>query len=596
MAPRDVDGFVDLADYAVLGDGRGAALIAVDGSVDWWGTPELDSPPLFAALLDPANGGDCRLAATDPAADVQRRYLPHTNQLETTITTGTGRVRILDSLNAGSAGALPWSELARRVDGLDGEVELEFTVRPGTGLGRWQPWLADGDRGPTIRAGDLMVGIRLPDQVSSRLVDRQLTVRFTAAAGERRTFGLVVSSRAPVFLAPVDSIDARIDTTTADWHRWVNQVAWTGAGREHVLRSALALKTLVMARTGAVAAAATTSLPERIGGPKNWDYRYAWIRDAAMTIDALAALGLQEEVHAAVAWLLGSIIRHGPDVHIFFTLEGDLTGDVQHPSVPGYRGSRPVQIGNRAADQVQLGVYGDLFATVSRWIRDGHVLDIRSARALVDLADRCADAWQQEDAGIWELQTNRHYTSSKMNCWRALNCAAQLADQGHLGGGARWRSEAGRVRAWVDEHCWSETKRAYTFYAGGDELDASVLLGAQMGYDTGPAMSSTIDAITTELGRDLLVYRYTGACDEEETFVACAFWRVHALALTGRLAEADTAMRHLELHVPNDLGLMSEMSRPRDHALLGNLPQALSHLAHVNAAVALRDIEREAGR
>ncbi|MBE7190610.1 glycoside hydrolase family 15 protein [Jatrophihabitans endophyticus] len=271
-----------------------------------------------------------------------------------------------------------------------------------------------------------------------------------------------------------------------------------------------------------------------------------------------------------------------------YTLDGGLTQRTTNPPVPGYRRSRPVQIGNDATGQVQLGIYGDLFETVAGWVFAGHVLDTATSRELADLADRCADRWRHRDAGIWELHDAQHYTSSKMNCWRALTRAAELAEAGHISGPAgRWRAEADAVRGWIDEHCWSQRKQSYTFYAGTDHLDASVLLAAKFGFDRGARMSSTIDALRHELAAGPLLYRYTGADQEEATFVACAYWTVEALALVGRTDEADSLMRDLD-GLGNDVGLLSEMAEPGSFALIGNTPQALSHLAHIGAAFALR--------
>jgi GH15 family glucan-1,4-alpha-glucosidase len=588
---RDEHGYADVGDYAVLGDGRGVALVAADGAIDWWAVPRLDSPPAFAGLLDPLRGGRVELRPTDPQAAATRRYLAHTNQLQTTFVTGHGQVVVTYSLNSGSAGPLPWSELALRVEGIAGTVQLQLVVRPGDGLRSWEPWVEADPRGPILHAGSITLGLRCSPEITMSVAHEQVTGTLAVGEGERRVIGVVAADGDPLFLCDVASIDHRIDVTTRSWREWTSQVRWRGAGREQIVRSALALKTLVITETGAVAAAATSSLPERIGGPKNWDYRFAWIRDAALTIDALAVLGVEEEVHAAVAWLLHAIRDNGPDVHVMYTLSGDLPSDVRRPPVPGYRNSTPVMVGNQAAKQVQLGVYGDLFGTVANWVFGGHALDVGSARELSDLADRCADLWRHNDAGLWELGTDRAYTSSKMNCWRALDAAARLAEAGQLTGtGQRWRGEAEVIKAWVNEHCWSETKRAYTFYAGSDELDASVLIGAQLGFDDGPRMSSTIDAIATELGAGPLVYRYTGAQREEETFLACAFWRVHALTCVGRVDEAVALMNQLQA-VFNPLGLLSEMCAPGPKGLVGNLPQALSHLAFVRAAAALRDAD-----
>ena len=585
---RNSAGFAAIGDYGVLGDGHSIALVALDGSVDWWAVPRLDSAPAFAALLDPGRGGRLELRPTDIGATVTRRYLPHTNILETTFTTARGQVRVTDCLNSGNAGALPWTELARRVDGVDGEVEIEFLVAPGHGLGSWEPWCEHDDRGPVLHAGDLTMGVRASEGVDLRVSHAQVRAQFIVAEGERIVLGVVATEAEPLYLAGVDAIDARLDLTAANWRHWSTQVRWTGPGREQIVRSALALKTLMMARTGAIAAAATTSLPEQVGGAKNWDYRFSWIRDAALTIDALTACGLQEEVHAAVAWLLRTIRDNGPHVHVMYSLDGTVPTQSRHAPVPGYRHSQPVMIGNDAATQIQLGVYGDLFGTVAEWVFGGHVLDIATARELADLADRCADTWRHDDAGIWELQTSRPYISSKMNCWRALDAAARLADAGHIAGSAtRWRHEAELIKAWVQQHGWSETKQAYVFYAGSDDLDASVLLGAKFGFDTGPRMSSTINAITTELAAGPLLYRYTGVDAEEQTFIACAYWRVQALVHVGRLAEAEKLMAQLD-DVTSPLGLLAEMSTPDSGELVGNFPQALSHLALINAAAALR--------
>jgi GH15 family glucan-1,4-alpha-glucosidase len=585
---RDANGYASIGDYGVLGDGRGAALVALDGSIDWWAAPHLDSPPPFAALLDPNSGGRISLRPVEAQTTVSRRYVPHTNQLETTFTTSTGRVQVTDSLNSGSAGALPWSELARRIDAIEGKVQCELVVRPGDGLGSWQPWIEDEPRGPILHAGSLTMALQCSPEIRLHVRHDEVSATFTVAEGQRRVIGVVATDAEPLFLCDVDSIDHRIEVTADSWRQWSSQVTWEGTGREQILRSALALKTLVMARTGAVAAAATTSLPESIGGPKNWDYRFCWIRDAALTIDALAVLGFQEEVQAAVAWLLHAIRSNGPDVHVMYTLDGSLPTGVRTPPVPGYKNSQPVMIGNQAAGQIQLGVYGDLFGTVADWVFGGHVLDVGSARELSDLADRCADVWRHDDAGLWELSTNRPYTSSKMNCWRALDAAARMAEAGQLTGtGVRWRAEAAVIRAWVQEHCWSEQKQAYTFYAGTEVLDASVLLAAEFGFDRSERMSSTIDAIAAELGVGPLLYRYSGVHREEETFIACAYWRVHALTCVGRVGQARELFTQLHV-VANPLGLMSEMSAAGTGDLVGNLPQALSHLSFVRAASALR--------
>ncbi len=586
-ADRDGGGFAPLGGYAVLGDGRGLALLAADGSVDWWAAPRLDSPPVVSSVLDPARGGRLRLAPRQTPTRCERAYLPGTAVLTTTWTTASGRARVTAALDVGSAGPLPWAELALRVEGLEGTVALDLELTPGDGLRAWQPWVEVSSRGPILHAGPHTLAVCCEEQVRLEVHGRSVTGRLEVAAGRRTTLGVVAAQDDPLLLADPANVEDRLARTVEHWQRWSDGVRWAGPRRDRVLRSAVSLRLLMMSGAGAMAAAGTTALPERVGGPKNWDYRYAWVRDAAFTIDALDRLGLEEEVHAATSWLLHSARDGSRDLPVMLGLDGTTPPSQRRVDVPGYRDSTPVLVGNRAGEQRQLGIYGDLFGTVERWVRTGHVLDVHSRRQLADLADRCADTWLQDDSGIWELPEQQPWTYSKMSCWRALTAAADLADSGDLPGpGERWRSEAGRVRAWVEQHCWSQAHGAWTAWAGSEDLDAAVLLGAQAGFDTGPRMSSTIDAVGRRLGAGPLVYRYSGAAQEEETFLACAFWRVHALVLVGRREEAASLLEQLE-PVFGELGVLSEMAVAGTAEARGNLPQALSHLAHIGAVLAL---------
>jgi GH15 family glucan-1,4-alpha-glucosidase len=313
-----------------------------------------------------------------------------------------------------------------------------------------------------------------------------------------------------------------------------------------------------------------------------------WVRDTSFTADAFLALHMHEEIQSVVNWLLGAVRRTGPGLEIFYKLDGSAPASERWLEAPGYRGSQPVRSGNGAATQTQLGCYGDLFDTVLRFVEGGHLLDPATGRMLADLADRCCDIWPTQDAGIWELHTDRHYTISKMGCWVALDRAARLAEMGEIATNhaARWAREADEVRAWVNEHCWSERKRSYTFYAGTDELDAATLLAASTGFDRGERLDGTVRAVRNELGRGPLLYRYTGMDTEEGCFLACTFWLVDALTELGRLEDAATLMDEA-VALTNDVGLLAEMMDPADGAMLGNVPQALSHLALINAAVRL---------
>ncbi|MDV8055606.1 glycoside hydrolase family 15 protein [Rhodococcus sp. IEGM 1343] len=583
--PR-VDGYVPIESYGAIGDGRTVAMIADDGRIDWFPVPNLDSPPPFAALLDAGNGGYIQLTPLEEFT-VQREFVPGTNVLSTTFRTDTGTVRVTDSLNTGVAGRLPWVELARRVEGLDGTVELSWSVAPGTMLGIASPWAYDTEHGTVLRVDGLTLAVRTLGIEEVHVADRDIGGVFTTHPDSRHVLGVVGTENEPLPLPDPQHLDEGIDRTIANWRVWSDEFSYQGPWSEHVARSALALKLLLHSPSGAIAAAATTSLPENRTGGKNWDYRYAWVRDAAYTIRALQRFGLREEIHAAVAWLLKVIRVNDPLVNVFYTLGGELPGGTEQPDVPGWRGIGPVVNGNAAADQLQLMIFGDLFSIIRQYVDAGNILDAQTGRLLAAIADEACDSWQRKDAGIWELEDEQHYTSSKLGCWQALDCAVHLAEAGEIPGiPDRWKAEKERIRLYIETECWSDERQAYLAYPGADGLDASVLLAAEMDFDRGERLSSTIDALVEELGAGPLMYRYSGVSKEEVTFVACAFWRVSALSCVGRDDEAAALMDQL-VELSNDVGLYSEMIDASDGSFLGNFPQGLSHLALVNAALTI---------
>lgn len=587
--------YAPIEDHAAIGDGRTVALIDRTGRIDWLPVPTLDSAPVFAALLDDVNGGSIELA---PVAEhrMTRRYVPGTNVLETTYTTERGRVRVRDALVTGIAGRLPWAELTRAIDGLEGIVTMRWRVVPGTVLGSRSPWLDFHDR-CVIRVGDLSLGV-VADAIGPVARERSgpsgaVGATFRTHAGSEHTLVVSATEREPLHLPDPRRARAGVERTVAAWREWSAAFSYEGPWAEAVQRSALALKLLIYSPAGSIAAAATTSLPESESGGKNWDYRYAWVRDLAYTVGALVHFGLREETHAALSWLLRTIKEHGPELRIFYTLTGGADGRVEELPAPGWRGIGPVTQGNRAADQLQLGVFGDLFGIVRAYLdeADGNVLDVETGRFLADVADRVCDSWRLEDAGMWELEEPHHHTSSKMGCWQALDSAVWLAERGHIGDRAeRWAEERDRIRDWISAHCWSPERGAYLMWPGSDRLDASVLLHAPSGFDRGERMSSTIDALAAELGDGHLLYRYTGMRDEEHPFVACGFWRAAALACVGRRDEAVELM-DLLVRDSNDVGLFAEMV-DADGTAWGNFPQALSHLALIDTAIVIRDLAR----
>ncbi len=577
-----------IQDLAALGDGRSVALLAPDGGVVWWGVPNLDSPPLFDDLLDPRGGCRFAIAPIDPFR-TERRYRGDSNVLETVFTTATGQVRLTDSLNSSLAGRLPWSELARRIEGLSGSVRLRVSAVFANRNDTASPWLQPTPAGTVFHVGPVLgllrcsPGVRMVEEV-----DGAITLEVEVRAGERAMVAMLAGENEPLAVPALDDIDRRIETSAEAWQSWTETLSYAGPHRGHVRRSALALKTLLYSPSGAIAAAATTSLPERFGGDKNWDYRYAWVRDAAYTVNAFLRIGSAPESKAAFTWLLRRLGQHGPKV--LYTLDGGLAPEARElEALAGYRGSRPVRVGNAAAHQHQHGIYGDIFETAALFVGAGNILDQRSARILSDLADRCADTWRQKDAGMWELETAEHYTMSKISCWQALARAVELAERGHLASDCvpRWRRERDRITAWVDEHCWSEARQAYTFYPGTDRLDASLCLAVRFGFDRRERLSATLERVRAELSRGPLLYRYSGAEAEEGAFLACSFWLVEAYATMGRQQEAEALFQAMLDRLPAGLGVLSEMMDPDTGELLGNIPQALSHLALIHAACTL---------
>lgn len=599
-----VDGFVPIEGYGAVGDGRSAALVAADGAIDWWAVPVMDSPPLFGAALDPGTGGQFPLHPAVPCR-VERGYLPDTNVLETTFITDTGQVRVTDALNRNPDGLLAWTELVREVQAVRGEVPMRWRVAPGTQFHRTRPWAwRPGDSAPAgatplLRIGDQMAALVTEGAGESHLDLGEVSGEFTARPGSSALLALAVTDAEPVRVPSAGEIRRRLRATEESWRRWSASISYHGPDPNLVRRSALVLKMLVYAPTGAMIAAATTSLPEVIGGKRNFDYRYAWIRDTSFALEAMYRLGLDVEAHATLSWMLSAVAGTAPAIRPLYRLDGRVPTGMTELDLRGYRDTRPTFDGNNAFEQAQWGNFGDLLECV--WLavdRGGTVLDPQTARTLELLAVQVCDLWTLPDSGIWELGSKRHYTISKLGCWAALDKMIRLAGCGQVAARdvERWKAERAAIRAWVDEHCWSEVKRSYTFYAGSDELDASVLLAGRGGFCSGddPRFTQTIDAIRTELAEGPLVYRFSAAREEENAFLACSFWLIDALVRSGRTGEALDVWKGATSRA-NDLGLLSEQFDPCDDEMRGNMPQALSHAALIGAACQLRDAGRRDG-
>ena len=595
---READRFPPVRDLAAIGDKRTIALVARDGTLEWMCVAGFDGDPVFASLLDRRRGGRFALAPAD-AFEARRRYLPDTNVLETTFATSTGEVRVTDALTLASESATPYTELVRRIDGVAGRVELAWHLEPRFDFGRVSLDPVRQEGASVFHHGDLTITLQSHRAGEPHEAAGAVHGRATVEQGDVAALVMGVFDGQPAALASLDTACERLDLTRNRWERWAGMSTYDGPWRDAVMRSALALDLLVDDATGAIVAAPTTSLPERIGGERNYDYRYAWLRDANLTLEAMMRLGYHTQVQASMAWMFRAIDRTAPLLRPIYRVDGTPRVPQSERHLRGYRGSRPVHVGNSAESQLQLGNWGDLLDATWHYVDNGHVLHPRAALRLADAVDLLARVWRREDACLWELGDEAQYTQSKLASWNALRRALQLAERGQLPTEAAhaWERQADRIRTYIHDRCWSERHGAWARRAGSEEeLDASVLLASRGSFfeDDLDRLSSTVDAIFRELGAgEGLLYRYSGMQDEEGAFVACSFWAVEAMVRSGRVDEAGELMDTLVAHA-NDVGLLSEEIDPSDGAFLGNFPQALSHLALVNAADVCRRAEREA--
>jgi GH15 family glucan-1,4-alpha-glucosidase len=590
-----VDGYAPIREYALVGDGRTAALIARDGSVDWLCLPNLDSPSVFARILDAERGGSFRLEPSG-AFEAERRYLKSSNVLETTFATAEGRVRVTDAMTLTDSRQIsPMRELVRKVEALSGRVPMRWALEPRFGYGRTETrierragrWFAHAG------ADALVLGVSAPDKGDLR--NGAITGELSLASGESDVFSLSAADREPAVIPGREDAERRLEHTKRFWPEWAGRLRYEGAWPDAVTRSALALKLLTFAPSGAIVAAPTTSLPEWIGGLRNWDYRFTWLRDASFTLDALLRLGYQDEAHAFFWWLMHASRLTQPRLDVLYRLDGsERTRERLLPELTGYRGSRPVRIGNGAREQVQLDVYGAVLEAIWLYGRAVGRLDGDTGKEVARIADYVTKHWRDKDNGIWEVRAERaHYVQSKGLCWVALDRACDLGKSGLIPDRSeRWRAAANELRAWVDEHGWDDELQSYVRAPELREVDASMLTLAVFGYES-ERMNATIAAVDRELREGPYVYRYRGGDGlegDEGAFLTCSFWLVDAYARTGRLDDANALMDEL-VGLANDVGLYSEEIDPRTREFLGNFPQALTHLALINAAVRIADVE-----
>jgi GH15 family glucan-1,4-alpha-glucosidase len=595
--------FRPIADYGMLADCHSAAHVDTSGSIDWLCLPHYDSSALFARILDP-DAGHWSIRPAEPFTST-RRYLPGTLVLETTFTTDSGVVRLTDAMavpegqRSHDLGKDAPHEVLRLVEGVAGEVEmlLELAPRPEYGLVR-PLFRATSEGGRTFGSCQLAVAAG----VAVTVKDATMNAAFTVAQGDSAGFALrwAAPHESEIEATPAAQVAARIADTAEAWQSWEKEHdVYEGPHKELVQFSARVLKGLTFRPTGAIVAAPTTSLPEDEGGERNWDYRFAWIRDASLTLEALYIGACPDEASDFVSFMTsaaGGRVKGG-SLQIMYGIRGehDLS-ERELPHLRGWRDSSPVRVGNGAWGQTQLDVYGELLNTIHIYKERLGDLHPEIQEFAAELADAAADGWRGEDAGMWEMRGEpRHHLSSKVLCWAALDRAVKLAPAlGPYAKAEAWAEERDRVRAAILERGWSEARQAYAQSFDSDDLDAAALLMPILGFlpADDPRMRSTIEAIARDLTEDGLVLRYRNSAEgvnpdgligEEGTFVICSFWLVSCLAKAGEVERAAALFDQLAGYA-NDLGLLAEEIDTARGEQLGNFPQAFSHIGLITAA------------
>jgi GH15 family glucan-1,4-alpha-glucosidase len=590
-----------ISDYALISDCHGAALVCRDGAIDWCCLPRIDHSSCFGRLLDRERGGFCSIAPVDPAAGgAMREYLDGTMVLRTVMTATSGQAAVTDLMPVDAAyPRRSLQQVLRVVDGLRGAVELTIRVEPRFDYGGARPWLRRlGPRRIAAFGGDdgLDIQCDLPLELDG---DHDVAARCVVRAGERVRLSIRYAHASDLDREPGDEqhpedLDRQLDDTVAFWRRWIAGLRVEGPDVPGAARSALVLKALGNARTGAIAAAATTSLPEARSGGRTWDYRYSWVRDSAFAVRALAAVNLVAEADEFRRFVQRSAASHAGKLRIAYGVGGELrlTESELH-ELDGWQGIGPVRVGNSAAAQEQHDTFGELLELTYRWHRRGHSPDDDLWRFVRGLVDMAAKRWRQPDQGIWEWRGRpQHFTHSKVMCWTALDRGLTLAHECQRTAPVRrWREARDAIRTEVEARGYDTRRGVFTQMLGGHDVDAALLLLPTTGFVDwdDERMVRTADAIRDDLGDRGLVRRYAtddGMKGREGAFLACSFWLAECLARQGRLDEARKTF-DAGLGAANDLGLFSEQLDTRRHATMGNFPQALTHLAHLGAVLAI---------
>jgi GH15 family glucan-1,4-alpha-glucosidase len=591
--------YLPIAEHGIVGDLHSIALVGTDGTIDWYCSPSFDSPSVFGAILDKERGGFYRIAPTTDDWTPKQLYFPDTNVLITRFLTPAGVGEVQDFMPIQSGIAAHRHRLIRRVLGVRGEMGFRVDVQPRFNYGRDAHDVVFHENGVVFKSPGLTLA--LESAIPLHYAEPGAYCQFTLLPGESATFVLeaVPETYVPRAYSEGETRDAFEDTVNF-WRRWLGQSRYQGRWREMINRSALTLKLMTYLPTGAIVAAPTTSLPEHIGGGRNWDYRYTWIRDAALSLYALLRLGFVEESAAFMSWLTDRFREARPaasgPLQIMYGIDGraDLEEAILD-HLEGYRGSAPVRIGNGAAEQLQLDIYGELINSVGFFNKFGAPIHHDAWMDLTRVVEWVCDNWDQADEGIWEVRGGRqHFTYSRLMSWVALERAIRIAAQRGLPGDIiKWRNRRDEIYQQIMTKGWHEERQAFVQHYDTDVLDAGVLMMPLVKFiaPTDTRWLSTLDAIGDELVRDSLVYRYNveltpdGLEGEEGTFSICTYWYVEALARAGRLEEARLAFEKMFTYA-NHLGLYAEQIGSTGEAL-GNFPQAFTHLALISAGTYL---------
>lgn len=607
---RTTERYPPIGDYAIIGNCRSAALVSCEGSLDWLCWPQLDSPSIFASLLDAEQGGRFLLQPTG-LFRAERRYLPGTNVLETVFHTDSGSIALRDVMTVATEEGkqeemIAGHEILREIEGLSGVVEVVIHYEPRPDYARRTVSLKQrGQLGVWCRAGRAALVLHSDVRLDISPDKRSASSTIRVLAGERRFLSLAWSDDGPAVVPALgSSAHARFEQSVEWWQEWSSRCTYKGPYREHVVRSLLALKLMCFAPSGAVIAAPTTSLPEKIGGVRNWDYRYCWLRDASYTVRALLELGYEEEAEAYCGWLLHATRLTWPELQVVYDVYGKARlpeDELDH--LEGYAGSRSVRIGNGAHDQIQLDVYGEVLDAIFRLVNGPDFFDRDTVQFLNGLGRTVCEQWREPDAGIWEGRSEpKHYTHSKVLCWVALDRLIELHETHGLQIDAdRFLAEREAIRDAVERRGYNEDLGSYTQVFDGNTLDASLLTLPWYGYIDGthPRMMATLERIRERLGHEALIFRYDPDTDDgfpsgEGAFGVCGFWGVDCQARCGHIDEATGAFKQL-IGYANDVGLYAEETDVDSGAALGNFPQAFTHLGLINAALTLAGNGRNAG-